>query len=277
MKNNLVVLCLISCIISFGATAEVSTLRTDLFVKEIDKAIDRNDYVFIQNSINSGCQIDAYFSQKHELTIYERDNVLKIIEGCIKSANAAASVSAIRKNDLNAKLAVDVALLPETEKIKKEIEGNTSETEFMGLNWGLGFGYSFSDDEAIDDAEIVDGVVRVKSNKKDQPRVVLEFHKYLWCNDQAKNGTRGCGPFVAVAATQDDILSGVGMGFMYGFKAKPSDPEGFSIGIGAILDADIKDLADGFKENQPVPTGETAIRYKSESRWSALIFFTRTF
>lgn len=64
---------------------------------------------------------------------------------------------------------------------------------------------------------------------------------------------------------------------MYGFKAKPSDPDGFSIGIGAILDADVKDLADGFKENQPVPEGETIIRYKSESRWSALIFFTRTF
>lgn len=211
MKKNIRYLFLIISIASIDLHAETSSLKTELMIKETRAAIDADNYISILDSISSICESDDYFSEKSDLTIYQRSERLKEIEACIASVNAAASISALEKNSLNEKLAIEAALAPETSKLKKEIKENSSETEFMGLNWGLGFGYSFSDDEAIDDAEIVDGVVRVKSNKKDQPRVVLEFHKYLWCNNKAKDGTRGCGPFVAVAATQDDILSGVGV------------------------------------------------------------------
>ena len=144
----------------------------------------------------------------------------------------------------------------------------------MGLKWGLGFGWSVSKDDAVNDADIVNGVVREKSNLKQQPRIILEFHKYIGCNS---TGTRGCGPFVAVAASNDNILSGVGGGVMYGFKEKAGDSSGFSIGLGAMLDAKVKDLADGFVEGSAPPDGETSIRYVEESRWSLLLFATRTF
>ena len=49
------------------------------------------------------------------------------------------------------------------------------------------------------------------------------------------------------------------------------------MGIGAVLDADVTDLADGFVENQPPPGTETEVRFETESRWSAVIFVTRTF
>ena len=123
----------------------------------------------------------------------------------------------------------------------------------------------------------MDGVVRVTSSKENQPRVFLESHKYFWCNDNGKDGTRGCGPFVAVAAKDDDVLGGVAIGFMYGRKTEITSSEGFSVGIGAVLDADVNDLASGFVANQPPPGGETEVRLESKSRWSAVLFVTRTF
>jgi hypothetical protein len=259
------------------SSAAADSVRSNLVAESVKSAIDSNSYISIQSSVEEYCGINNYFDSKANMTIYQRKYVLDAVSFCLESAKAAAASSALSKNNLNVKFAAEEAIKPAMNKVKNEEGENQSEIDFMGISWGIGFGYSFSDDEAIDDAEIVDGIVRVKSNKKEQPRVLLEFHKYLWCNKGAKFGVRGCGPFVAVAATQDELLSGVGMGFMYGFKANPSDSEGFSIGIGAILDADVKDLADGFKENSAAPSGETAIRYKSESRWSALIFVTRTF
>jgi hypothetical protein len=150
--------------------------------------------------------------------------------------------------------------------------------DFMGLSWGLGFGYSFGEEDFIEGAEIANGIVRVTDDKTNQARVLLEFHRFFWCNDKQRSVERGCGPFVALAATSDDVLKGVGVGFMWGWKSKdPTRSEGFSIGIGAILDNDVKSLADGFEENQPPPPGETVVRFKNEARWSGLVFVTRTF
>ncbi|MGI9233293.1 MAG: hypothetical protein ACR2RD_06655 [Woeseiaceae bacterium] len=150
-----------------------------------------------------------------------------------------------------------------------------AEKEYLGLNWGVGAGISFSFDDAVDGAEIVNGVIRVTSEKQNQPRIFFEFHKYFWCD--VNDGTKGCGPFVAVATTSDDVLSGVAMGWMWGWKVKAADSDGFSIGVGAVLDADVSDLADGFEANQPPPPGETVVRFESKARWSGVLFVTRTF
>ncbi|MGH8222298.1 MAG: hypothetical protein ACREQZ_04925, partial [Woeseiaceae bacterium] len=84
--------------------------------------------------------------------------------------------------------------------------------------------------------------------------------------------------FLAVAAGTGDTVLGVGLGWMWGLKSNdPEDSEGFSIGIGVILDDDVKALGDGFEENQPPPPGETAVRFEEKSRPAALLFVTRTF
>lgn len=162
------------------------------------------------------------------------------------------------------------------QKAEGESGGNdiVAENEFMGLNWGLGFGWSFSDSDIIVEAEVVNGVVHATKNIQQQPRIVLEFHKYFWCKSSL---LYGCGPFVAVSATESNLLSGVGIGLMFGARNTKADTEGFSIGVGAIMDGDVTSLANGFTDGQPLPPGETEIRYISESRWSALVFVTRTF
>lgn len=196
------------------------------------------------------------------------NKMLRCVQQTLVAASAIDAVSSARAHE---------ALEPLVEEAKQEKKEADSDVAFMGLNWGLGFGYSFSQDDAIDDAEIVNGIVRIKTEKKEQPRVVLEFHKYFWCASRDSGTASGCGPYVAVSATADELLSGVGMGFMYGRKAKIDDSEGFSVGIGVILDGKVKDLGEGFVANEAPPEGETAVRFEEKSRWSALLFVSRTF
>ena len=57
----------------------------------------------------------------------------------------------------------------------------------MGLKWGVGLGHSFGDEDFIGQAELVDDVIRLTDDKTDQARVLLEFHKYFWRNNQNKS------------------------------------------------------------------------------------------
>ncbi|MBB6096200.1 hypothetical protein HNQ60_005122 [Povalibacter uvarum] len=236
----------------------------------LNQAIVRNNLPETQGVILEACDRSLSESRDGSRTMDDRLISAQEARLCFRSNQ---EIVAAQTSDPNA----DRIVQPHVELAEASVKETKSATEFMGLTWGLGFGYSFGEDEAIDDATIVDGVVRVNSRKKDQPRAVLEFHRYFWCNSGRTKLDRGCGPFVAVAASEDDVLAGVGVGFMYGRKSTPSDTEGFSVGIGVVLDGNIKDLADGFKENEPPPGTETAVRYETKSRWSALIIVSRTF
>lgn len=246
------------------------TLLNSAQQQKLTNDVKAGELAAVQGLIVATCDQPLQRSQDRTQTVDARLASAKEAQHCFASLQ---SVVAAESADPNAGQIVTSQLALATQSVQEK----QSSTEFMGLTWGLGFGYSFGEDDAIDDAVIVDGVVRVKSRKKDQPRAVLEFHRYFWCNKGRTQLDRGCGPFFAVAATQDDALAGVGVGWMYGRKSTPGDSEGFSIGVGVILDAGIKDLAEGFKKDQPPPGTETTVRFEEKSRWSALVMFTRTF
>ena len=127
---------------------------------------------------------------------------------------------ALAVTDYEKRIAVEAQMEGYVEDLRSAVEEEENQKEFLGIKWGVGVGYSFGFDDSIDDAEIVDGVVRVTSNKQDQPRVFLEAHRYFLCNDGGRDGTRGCGPFVGIAAKDDDVVGGVAVGWMYGWKAE---------------------------------------------------------
>jgi len=165
--------------------------------------------------------------------------------------------------------------MQEAENQEEELKGKKA---FLGKNFGVGFGVSFYDNEIVDDADIVSGVVVAKSKKKEEARVLLEFHTLLACNDKGRSADFGCGPFVALAAKDDDVLGGVGLGWLWSWRDKTSkDGSGFSVGIGAIVDNDVKDLAKGFKVGSAPPVGETSIRYTDETKTSYLLFVSNNF
>lgn len=237
--------------------------------KEASEAGDVSIYAL---KASGHCQ--SKFDAAGGTTIDDRAAAATKLRVCLESAQA---IGATKMTDGVQGLLMSQAFKVQIEQAKAEEEQRKSEVDFMGLSFGLGFGYSFGGGERVDKAVIVDNVVRSESTREDQPRAIFEFHKYFWCNKGRKIGTRGCGPFVGIAATQEEALSGVAMGLMYGMKVNATDPDGFSIGVGAILDDDLKDLAGGFEDGEAPPTGETTVRFESEARWSAIVFVTRTF
>jgi hypothetical protein len=156
------------------------------------------------------------------------------------------------------------------------------ERDFLGAKWGVGVGYSHAFRDVVDEAAIVDGLVRVKKDLTGQPRVVLEFHNYVWCRDGNRKGDvpiqTGCGLFAAVATRDDKVVSAVGAGFMYGWKVGTgSDAKGFSVGAGVIVDGSGKKLGKGYVDGEAPPAGATTVFLVDKAVVSWMVFFTRTF
>lgn len=170
----------------------------------------------------------------------------------------------------------------EIEPFRRESVDTRAAEDFHGVKFGVGFGAAFGiGDDRVEAASIVNGLVQVSEDRTNEARVFLEFHSYCpmkWCPcGQRKEGV-ACGPFATVAATSDNIVEGVGAGWMFGWRdSKPGANDGFSVAIGVMLDNDVQVLAPGFEEGQPPPNGETTVRFLTESKASAIVFFGRSF
>lgn len=150
--------------------------------------------------------------------------------------------------------------------------------KFKGLNWGIGVGLSQSQDDIIEEAVLVNGVVKTNVDRTDKVRIVLDMHIFIACNKSKGGVRRGCGPFLAVSPSDREILSGVGIGWMWGWKTMESEKSNaFTIGLGVMSDHNVKTLAAGFDKGQPLPAGETEIRYVEKSSCSSLLFISRSF
>ena len=206
-------------------------------------------------------------------------SVSNCLEDVAKSLEAKLYVSSDAEKPEVVKAKAEVEeVKAKTDASKAQAEG---EKDFLGMKWGVGVGYSYAVDDVVDNAQVVDGKIRVTKDLRAQPRLIMEFHRYIGCYE--KNGkevqvTSGCGPFAAIVSRDDKVLSGVAFGGMYGWKTTEGDvSKGFSVGLGVLLDSEGKTLASGFDDGQALPDGATAIVFEDEARWSAVLFFTRTF
>ncbi len=209
----------------------------------------------------------ATVSQRYEAAKKYRRCVLDELPQEVQRVAAGAQSFAVQ--ELIAKEKMREAEALETKARKED--------DFRGLKWGVGFGFSYSGN-VISEAAVVDGVIRATKETSQQAKALLEGHSYFLCDKKKTKGDHGCGPYVGVVADSNDVLAGVSIGFMWGWKStQPDTSQGFSLGLGVLLENDVKDLADGFHEGEPLPPGETQIRFVEKGRWSAVIFATRTF
>jgi len=168
----------------------------------------------------------------------------------------------------------------------------------------------------IDSAELDSrNVVRVTKERDDIARVMFETHwfyvpkgtSFFWTADAGK---WGWGPFVSFEPGSDKAIKAIGAGLMVGFlqkemtnaeaaeaatkcdtvtsddakkkcktdaEAKTKANNSFNIGIGFVVDPSAQVLADSITENEPLPAGETKIRFKETSQWGFLIMSSYSF
>lgn len=170
-------------------------------------------------------------------------------------------------------------------EVKKEAEAEIkkkTQEAFEGINFGVALTLTVDtgNHDRVESGEVVNGLVRVTKEKNDIPRVMLETH-YLFLPDSHflghLKGMWGIGPFVGIQNGSNEIIESIGGGLMLGFRRSETATDSFNFGIGFVVDPSVKILGDGMKENQPLPEGETQIRFKETSQWGALLMISYAF
>lgn len=174
------------------------------------------------------------------------------------------------------------AVAHELEKAQRDGAAKASaETDFMGMTFGLGVGFSCYEREVVSEAVLDGSKLVAKDKKKCVPRVILESHSYGLCNllRGCKSGNWGIGPYFGIVTDGVRAISGFSGGVMAGWKdASPdSSTRGFSVGVGAILDAGVSSWPHGWRDGSNIPAGETAVRFVKRDTWSWILLTSRTF
>jgi hypothetical protein len=61
---------------------------------------------------------------------------------------------------------------------------------------------------------------------------------------------RGWGPFIAVQPGSEQTVQAVGAGILYGFRRQADKTDSFNLGIGIVLEQNVKELGDGIEANK---------------------------
>jgi hypothetical protein len=251
---------------------EAIMMRPDALSQNVDSAAFWSGY-----SVECGEAYRIAFGDPTKTAAAVRHAKVQEFQRCVeglKSQRAVRATALAERADTDAALALIAAKAAAAETT------SGGQADFLGIRFGVGVGLSYSQDDVVPEAELGAGNVIVATKTERQlPRVIFESHYYGWCKSaKCHNGVFGVGPYFGIVAKTHKLISAFSTGAMFGWKdAKDGDPQGFSVGIGALLDGGVNSLADGFEAGKPLPAGETKIRFEEKARWSAILFFTRTF
>lgn len=162
-----------------------------------------------------------------------------------------------------------------TEQKAKAVAKKTANEEFAGVNFGIGLGITIDPEpDQVDSAQLINGIVRIEQSSNNKAQLMLETHMWL---KTFNGGLHGIGPFVAIQASESDLLDAMGIGLMYGIRTDAESPQSLNIGLGYFLRNEVQKLGAGLEANQPLPAGETEIRYRTESDDNIVLTISFTF
>jgi hypothetical protein len=149
---------------------------------------------------------------------------------------------------------------------------------FYGVNFGIAPSVLFGGPEEVRAATLVDtgggtSVVHVTESDDDSAALLLETHYFFQPPKLWDTYAWGTGPFLGIQVSEEDILQGLGFGWMVGFRYGET-ARSFNIGLGMFLDEDVQTLASGFSDGQAPPTGETQVRFDKEDAWRGALVFS---
>lgn len=184
------------------------------------------------------------------------------------------------------------SILAQEPRPEMEVQKDRAEASFLsGVNFGAGImGSVFSGGKKpVESARVVNGVVRVEEEGDAQVGVVAEFHTlWRWCASKSQTGLVNCnnddqhaqlgvGPSVGFKLGDNNIINAVFLGPMIAFRPNPTATNSFNLAIGGIMAPKVKVLGDGVEKNQPLPAGETEVRYKTINKYGYALMLAFTF
>lgn len=199
--------------------------------------------------------------------------------------------------------AAEIAAVKE-EKVK--VASATLDDQLKGFGFAAGIAAVFmSGDGEVENAEVdAGGVLRVDMKSKDRLGGILETH-YLWgdllggsARQQVKldrvrraieagraDSVSDFAPGIMVGAELgENAIRSLGIGIILSFRRLQVDGSGkltpkvaFNLGAMAMIEQNVKMLADGLRDGQPLPAGLAAVRFKNDSRSGFAITFSAGF
>lgn len=226
-------------------------------------------------------------------------SVIAMLVGAALLPGLARAQGEIRTQEQAA--ALGACLGPGAEVLDKKdgVAVLNAQQDFEALGFGGGFGGVFNfGSSRVNEAELVAGIVRVKEDNDIQFGPILELHKFVWPLKSerlvqvgaewvlAETFTASCkgtgvekkvalismGPFVPIRL-REDVVESFGAGLAFGFRKAEKDTS-LNLGLAVVFDPRVQVLGDGIKANQPLPSGETAIRYRTTSSTGLLAMFS---
>ena len=152
----------------------------------------------------------------------------------------------------------------------------------FGLGAAVGFRWNVLKPDIVSDATVdSNGFVRVNQRANTNAGLWLETHFFPYEKKLSDQAVMGLGPFIALQAGSDQIISAAGAGFMVGFKHKTEDRLGFGIGAGYAGIPSAKTLGDEFIDGQLAPKGPDGkslpVRFEQRDKGSVIIVFSVTY
>lgn len=155
---------------------------------------------------------------------------------------------------------------------KKE---TTTDTFLAQFGIGLSVSAKLGRERSIEEAQLVNGIVRVTSERQVTPRLMLERHWYFDNDFSNKHFRQGL--FVGLSLLGErKIMDSVSVGWLVAFKPNQGDKATHNLGLGLAVEPYSRVLGDGIQKNQPLPVGESSIRYKETNRTAIVLFYTYT-
>lgn len=180
--------------------------------------------------------------------------------------------------------AQDTLSAEEQQKVAAEVQKqqrDQKENEFAGLTFGVGISTTFDvgNHDRVKDAQVVDGIVRISSSENARARVMLESHYFFLRENCRLVESRMCGwgPFIALQPGTDNIIEAAAIGLMVGYRRNRDESASFNLGVGLAVDVNVKTLGDGIFANQPLPAGETEVRFRTREQLGVVILASFSF
>lgn len=169
--------------------------------------------------------------------------------------------------------------------LKKALNELDGRREFAGIGFGIAPSVVFGGSREVESAEIVTttppgggtptSTVRVKTSHQAVPSLLLETHYFFVPKYDDGKTQVGHGPFLSLEVGEDDVIGGLGFGYMVGWRSeRGASSRSFNVGIGPFLDRDVQQLAHGFADGQTPPNGETQVAFRSEDEWRWVLMFS---
>lgn len=155
---------------------------------------------------------------------------------------------------------------------------------FAGIDFGVGISATFDlgSNDRVSSAEVINGLVRVTDTDNVRARIMLESHfffeprgRFALTNTQSDNW--GYGPFIALQPGTDEIIEAIGFGMMLGFRKNDSTDQSFNIGLGVAYDPNTQTLGEGVVDGEPLPEGETDVRFLDQDQVGLLLMTSFSF